>query len=186
MQELLLHDNRIATIEDRVFHGLAELKTLRLDLNRLTRLNLTGATFVALEPCHWETAFSPTPSGFCVDHGITDLVLDDAVLSEGAFHAIVKPVSSVSYASLIGLRFSDAGPESLSRLLTHPKLSNVRVDHYLYRRFAAEFNDFAAVSGRSLTVLPEPQMLPWVWMIAILRISDKVRRLNSDRRQPVP
>ena len=98
--------------------------------------------------------------GFCADTAeITDLILDDAVLSLGSFQAIIAATQSISTVSLVGLSFSDTSPDDLSNLLTLETLDNVRVDQALFDRYAAEFNAFDAIPGNTVTVVPEPSAI---------------------------
>jgi hypothetical protein len=156
LEWLFLGSNPVTSIENGAFHGLDELLTL--DLGRLPdlhELNLSEATFGRLIPCgaHIE-GYS---QGICVDsERITSLVLNDATLNIGSFDAIIGETSSIETASLVGLRFSDADPNDLSILLAIPTLNHVRVDGALYDRYVDEFDAFAALSGNTVTVVPEP------------------------------
>ena len=99
-------------------------------------------------------------SGFCADTAeITDLILDDAVLSLGSFQSIISGAQSISTASLVGLSFSDTSPGVLSNLLTLETLDHVRVDQASFDRYAAEFNAFDAIPGNTVTVVPEPSAI---------------------------
>jgi Leucine-rich repeat (LRR) protein len=151
LQQLWLSSNQITSIENGAFSGLNNLRTLWLQRNQITELNLTGATFDSfLNACFFG-------SGFCADSlEITDLILDDAVLSLGSFEAIVGETTGISNVSLVGLRFSDMSPDDLSNLLSLEQLDNVRVDQALFDRYAAEFNAFDAIPGNTVTVVPEP------------------------------
>jgi Leucine-rich repeat (LRR) protein len=155
LQGLYLYGNRITNIADGAFHGLNKLESLELGGNDITQLNLTGATFDALDTCFHDLAYNSF--GFCVDSGeISDLTLDLATLSRQSFEAIVEQTQFISTASLVGLRFSDADPEDLSILLAIPTLDDVRVDRALYDLYVDEFNAFAALPGNTVSIVPEP------------------------------
>jgi hypothetical protein len=125
-------------------------------------------------------------SGFCADTAdITDLILDDAVLSLGSFQAIIAATQSISTASLVGLSFSDTSPDDLSNLLTLETLDNVRVDQALFDRYAAEFNAFDAIAGNTVTVVPEPSAIflctaAWLLGCAFRQRRPRARHVNID------
>jgi hypothetical protein len=144
-----LQGNSITSIENGAFRGLDHLGTLILTGGAITELNLTDATLASLTGCGGT-------SGFCVDSSeITDLLLDAAVLSQGSLEAIVRQTRSISNASLVGLSFSDTPPDDLSTLLSIGTLANVRVNQSLFDHYAAEFNVFDAMPGRTVTVVPD-------------------------------
>jgi hypothetical protein len=164
----------ITNIADRAFHGLNKLEWLNLEGNDITQLNLTGATFAALDACFHDLAYNSF--GFCVDSGeIADLMLDLATLSRQSFEAIVEQTQFISTVSLVGLRFSDADPEDLSSLLSIPTLDHVRVDRALYDLYVDEFDAFAALPGNTVTVVPEPTgaviLLGLLGTVAACRVS---------------
>jgi hypothetical protein len=135
-------------LENGAFQGLSDLQTLGLTDNPITELNLTDATFGSLTACELFVR------GFCVDSfKITDLILDDALLSEGSFEAIVHETRIISNVSLVGLSFSDSRPDDLSDLLTIPTLQNVRVDQTLFDLYAAELDAFEAIPGHTVTLI---------------------------------
>jgi Leucine-rich repeat (LRR) protein len=156
LQLLNLGDNQITSLENRAFRGLNNLSRLGLAGNNIQELNLTGATFDSLGECFVGT-YHAASSGFCADTSeITDLILDDAVLSLGSFQAIVGETQFISNVSLVGLSFSDTSPDDLSNLLSIATLENVRVDQALFNRYAAEFNAFDAIPGNTVTVVVTP------------------------------
>ncbi len=143
--------------------------------NNIQKLNLTGATFDSLGGC--VVGFFGGVSGFCADTAeITDLIMDDAVLSLGSFQVIVGETQFISTASLVGLNFSDTSPDDLSNLLTLETLDNVRVDQALFDRYAAEFNAFDAIPGNTVTVVPEPSAILLCTAAWILGWSFRQRR----------
>jgi Leucine-rich repeat (LRR) protein len=153
-----LGNNQITSLENGVFRGLNNLRWLDLAGNNIQKLNLTGATFDSLRQC-WGDVFLGS-GGFCVGgSGITDLILDDAVLSPGSFQAIVGETEFISNVSLVGLAFSDGNPGDISALLSISTLDNIRVDQALFDRYAAEFNAFDAIPGNTVTVVPEPSAI---------------------------
>jgi hypothetical protein len=157
LQSLGLYDNQITTLESGAFQGLSNLQTLLLDDNIIQKLNLTGATFDSLRGC--EGIPFGGVVGFCADTAeITDLILDDAVLSLGSFQAIVGQTKFIANLSLVGLSFSDTSPDDLSNLLTLESLDNVRLDQALFDQHSAEFNAFDAIPGNTVTVVPEPSV----------------------------
>jgi hypothetical protein len=164
LQRLDLWGNQITSLENGAFQGLSTLHTLNLRGNNITEMNLTSATFGSLWSCG---VFSR--DGFCVDAGeITDLILDDAVLNQGSFQAIVGATGGlfsnvsplITNVSLVGLAFSDGNPADLSALLNISTLDNVRVDQALFDRYAAEFVAFDALPGNTVTVANLPAGLP--------------------------
>jgi Leucine-rich repeat (LRR) protein len=153
-----LGNNQITSLENGVFRGLNNLRWLDLAGNNIQKLNLTGATFDSLRQC-WGDVFLGS-GGFCVGGSeITDLILDDAVLSPGSFQAIVGETEFISNVSLVGLAFSDGNPGDISALLSISTLDNIRVDQALFDRYAAEFNAFDAIPGNTVTVVPEPSAI---------------------------
>jgi Leucine-rich repeat (LRR) protein len=157
LQGLYLYGNSITSLESGAFQGLSNLQTLGLTGNNIQELNLTGATFDSLGGCFIDFLGA---GGFCADASeITDLIMDDAVLSLGSFQAIVGETQFISHVSLVGLSFSDTSPDDLSNLLTLEGLDNVRVDQALFDRYAAAFNAFDAIPGNTVTVVPEPSAI---------------------------
>ena len=156
LQTLDLSINGIASVEPGAFKGLTNLELLFLYENDLTELNLTAATFDHLQHGRHPGIEEPG-AGFLVDSSeITLLVLDDAELSRGSFDAIVEQTTSIVNASLVGLTFTDSNPSNVSALLGIPTLNYVRLDPSLYSLYAAEFDNFATISGNTLTIVPEP------------------------------
>jgi Leucine-rich repeat (LRR) protein len=150
---LSLSGNPLTRIEDGVFRGLNDLHSLHL-VSNLAQLNLSGATFDALQP-RISTMYGIF--GFDVDSGLVkSLKLDRAVLSQGSFQAIIQETSSIADASLVGLSFSDASPENLNGLLSIATLNNIRLNQALFNHYAAEFQAFDALPGNTVTVVPEP------------------------------
>jgi insulin-like growth factor-binding protein complex acid labile subunit len=150
LQTLDLRGNQITSIESGAFQGLNNLHTLLLRENNIQKLNLTGATFESLGGCTVPWGID----GFCADGSeITDLILDDAVLSLGSFQAIIAATQLISTASLVGLGFSDTSPDDLSNLLSFERLDHVRVDQALFDQYAAEFNAFDAIAGNTVSVV---------------------------------
>jgi Leucine-rich repeat (LRR) protein len=156
LQTLNLEFNDITSVEPGAFKGLTNLETLFLYGNDLTELNLTAATFDHLQRGQLPEFITPG-FGFVVDSSeITLLVLDDAKLSRDSFDAIVEQTISIVDASLVGLTFTDSNPSNVSALLGIPTLNDVRLDPSLYSLYAAEFDNFAATAGNTLTIVPEP------------------------------
>jgi carboxypeptidase N regulatory subunit/peroxidase len=154
LKSLNMSGNRITSLENGAFRGLSKLRTLDLSDNQIAELNLSAATFGSLDACN----FTFEGQGFCVDSGeIRDLILDHALLSQSSFGAIVGATQSISNVSLVSLAFSDDNPANLSALLNIKTLDNVRVDHALFNRYAAEFNAFDAIPGNTVTIVPEPK-----------------------------
>lgn len=146
---LNLTGNRIERIESRAFEGMKNLQSLALNSNRLRELNFTGATFESLETCE-------SPFGFCVDRrGIRALTLDDAILSNSSFEAIISQTSSLTEASLVGVTFADSPPNDLGDLLGIDSLENVSVDQALFDAYADEFTLFDAVDGNTVTIVQQ-------------------------------
>jgi Leucine-rich repeat (LRR) protein len=184
LQRLELGNNQITSLENRVFRGLNNLNRLGLAGNNIQELNLTGATFDSLGECFVGT-YHAASSGFCADTSeITDLILDDAVLSPGSFQAIVGQAQFISNVSLAGLSFSDTNPDDLSNLLSIATLKNVRVDQALFNRYAAEFNAFDAIPGNTVTVVPEPSTIFLLatacFLSRTIRRGGHVRRVSSE------
>jgi hypothetical protein len=122
-------------------------------------------------------------NGFCLDRSeIRDLILDDAILNEGSLQAILNEARFISNASLVGLSFSDEGPNDLRQLLSIATLTDVRVDHALFDRYADELNTFDAIPGKTVTVAPEPSTVlfctPAILLLPILFL-----RSQNSRRQ---
>jgi insulin-like growth factor-binding protein complex acid labile subunit len=172
LQGLHLSGNQITSLENGAFRELNNLQSLLLLENDIQKLNLTGATFDSLGGC---MAFYGI--GFCADTSeITDLILDDAVLSLGSFQAIIAATQLISTASLVGLGFSDTSPDDLSDLLNLERLDHVRVDQALFDQYAAEFNAFDANPGNSVTVVPEPSAIFLCAAAWILGCASRQRR----------
>jgi len=126
---------------------LTELRTLTLFGNALTELNFSQATFDNLLP----------RPGFSIDsEEITSLLLDGAALSQGSFDVILDQTTSTVDVSLVNLTFTDGNPSDLSALLSIATLDNVRIDPTLYSLYAAELDEFDAIIGNTVTVVPEP------------------------------
>ncbi len=150
LQSLYLHANQITSIERGVFDGLSDLRDLTLHQNGLSELDFTGVMFEKLEE-----STGIEFDGFWVDGDeISSLILDDAVLSLGAFHAIVGETNSITEVSLISLTFADQSPKDLGLLLEIDTLDSVTVDHGLFDSYADEFHSFAAKDGTMLTIVP--------------------------------
>ena len=169
LQELDLRYNAITTIEPGAFAGLFNLETLLFTSDIIpSELNLTAATFNHLQPA--EVACVCPPSGFWVDGGsgaISSLVLNVAQLSHSSFDAIVGQTPFLVDASLVGLTFTDETPSDLSNLLTMPTLENVTVDPSLFGLYETEFNVFAAMPGKTVTIVPEPSGNAFLLILAI-------------------
>jgi hypothetical protein len=161
LQWLGLSGNQITSLENGAFRGLDNLRVLDLFRNQITELNLTGATFSALRGGYEIEGFHVDPSN------IAGLTLDDAVLSQRSFQAIIGRTEFISKVSLVGLAFSDGSPANLSALLNIETLDYVRVDQALFDRYAAEFNAFDAIPGNSVTVVPEPQAAMLVVLVLV-------------------
>jgi Leucine-rich repeat (LRR) protein len=174
LQGLDLSDNPITAIESGAFQGLTNLQKLFLSGNNIQKLNLTGATFDSLGGCFRDYFLGE--GGFCAGPQITDLILDDAVLSRRSFQAIVGATQFISNVSLVGLSFSDTSPDDLSNLLSLEQLDNVRVDQALFDRYAAEFNAFDAIPGNTVTVVPEPSAILLCTAASVLGCAFRQRR----------
>ena len=173
LQSLDLRDNRITSIESGAFQGCSSLNTLLLWENDITRLNLSDAVFDSLDQCDSFDDFRTY--GFCVDQSeIVDLILDEAVLSQGSFDAILYQTNEIADASLVDLRFSDS---ILSSIAT---LKNVRVDERLFARYAADFNAFAALPGKTVTVAGDFDGDRQLTAIDIDRMNTAIRTGSAD------
>jgi hypothetical protein len=84
---------------------------------------------------------------------ITSLILDEAVLNRDSFNVIVGETPSISNLSLVGLEFSDGDAAELYDLLKIEKLDSATVDQTPFNLDAKDFNTFAAMEDKSLTVI---------------------------------
>lgn len=169
LQDFDLSSNNISRIEPYSFVGMRSLEGLDLSSNELSRLDLTGAEFESLHGLSfWD--------GLSLDsEEIQSLVLNDATLSRGSFDTIVWQVSAVVDVSMVGLTFTGENPSDLSNLLSIPTLDNLRIDSLLYELYSAEFDAFAALDGKTMTVVPEPSTYLLLTSVVWLR-RRKLRR----------
>ena len=147
LQALYLNDNALTSLESGAFSGLGNVSSLDIsDNHELTELNFASATFGDLD-------------NLTVDsEDITSLILDEGMLSAGAFAAILSGTNSIDTASLVGLEFSDS-VDSLAALVGIGSLDEITIDPDLYETYQDELDDWDAISGNVLTVVPEPSTL---------------------------
>ena len=138
------------------------MQELRLSGNEIAELNLTEARFDNLVGVVFDSGvffgsfFERRSPGLRVDSdGIARLILDDAELSLGSFATIIGETTSVTTASLVGLKFFDERPSNLSAFLGIETLDNVTVDPALFSLYADEFRAFDAIDGNTVAIVPE-------------------------------
>ena len=140
VEHLYLFNNQITNIEPRAFAGL-NLRDLNLNGNNYSDLHLEGVLF--------ENLFHLGIDRF----DVTRLFLDDATLSVSGYNEVVNETTEITDLSIVGLRFFDERPESLSTLLGFSNLENVTVDQELFDLYANDFNSFAQMDGNTLSVV---------------------------------
>jgi hypothetical protein len=173
---LALNGNQITSFENGAFEGLGNLETLYLQGNQVIELNLNGATFENLEPCHGVFGII----GFCpFNNPISSLILDDTTLNADSFKAIVREMYSITDVSLVGLTFSDQNPDDLNSLLGIATLNNVTVDTQLFDLYADGLNAFASHEGNSVTVVPEPSCFVMLLATCVMMMIPLRRQLHS-------
>ncbi len=175
LQNLKLSTNGLTEIADRAFDGLNNLSFLNLRSTDLSTLNFTGATFDRLEPCN-------VFGGFCVDPGeITELRVDQAVLSDGAFQAIVGELDDLTKVSMVGLTFSDEPPSDLDSLLSIASLSTVTVNRGFFDRYATELAAFDRVDGKVVNIVPEPRYGMTMFSLCLVLCCRHLRKHATSR-----
>ena len=142
----------VSSLEAGAFSGMTKLRTLLFNGNELEHLNFSGADLESLSrDCGYESGWF----GLCLSSSKPSrITLDDADLSSNSFKAIMQYASNrLLEASLVGLSFVDSNPEDMSLLLSPTNLSDLTIDTNLYSLYQDEFDAFAALEGKTLTIV---------------------------------